>query len=59
MRRTGLLGVLCALALAFSLSACTREAPTPVQTTPLPEDAPRVLTQEELDRINEAFSPQV
>lgn len=59
MRRTGLLGVLYALALAFSLSACTREAPTPVQTTPLPEDAPRVLTQEELDRINEAFSPQV
>lgn len=46
------------MGLVLSLAACADRTTPEVQTTPPPAE-PRPLTQEEIDRVNEAFSPQV
>ncbi|MEQ2457045.1 hypothetical protein [Flavonifractor hominis] len=46
------------LLLTLCLTACAPQA-APVETTAPPPEEPRALTQEEIDQVNEAFSPQV
>ena len=43
---------------ALGLTACAPQA-APAETTTPPPEGPRALTQEEIDQVNEAFSPQV
>ena len=51
MKRT----VLPALLLALALCGCAAQTPPPASPSPAAETRP--LTQEEIDRVNEAFSP--
>ena len=46
------------MGLVLSLAACADRTTPEVQTTP-PSAEPRPLTQEEIDRVNEVFSPLV
>lgn len=44
-----------ALLLALALCGCTTQTPPPASPSPAAETRP--LTQAEIDRVNEAFSP--
>ena len=47
------------LLLILVLCGCAAQTPPEAQTTPPAAEGPRALTQEEVDRVNEAFSPLV